>query len=239
MVNIFKQEFWYRSNTWQKIASLVISVVIIAVIIILSLPGAPVIPNDTWWTELCTATTITQSIENNTGWYRQGEFSSFSEVDNGRLFLDTRAKPWAYLINSGLDWDPGKGITLEIAMKTIATPTADINGFIISILDGVNEGKISFRRDKLIIIDNNEEILQKDLDTTSLHIYRLTLKKGIFYVYVDGNEFGNIKLKYNVTVKAIQLGDFSSLPNTDMAATIDYLAYYLGDIVPPGKVPGE
>ena len=124
-------------------------------------------------------------------------------------------------------------------MKTIATPTADINGFIISILDGVNEGKISFRRDKLIIIDNNEEILQKDLDTTSLHIYRLTLKKGIFYVYVDGNEFGNIKLKYNVTVKAIQLGDFSSLPNTDMAATIDYLAYYLGDTVPPGKVPGE
>lgn len=230
------KEAWFKSPAVQRSLSLGLSLVITAILVVFLFGGEATKPPEAWWTRVDDAQTILQGREVGSAWHSTGEFS-FLDKSKQCLRMDTRTKSWAHLILSEPGFDNKVGSTAEIRLEALATPTQDVNGFIFSLVDGRYEGKISFRKKELLIEDANEIRTSYEVNTHDFHVYRLTLVNNDFKVYIDGKLAKQITLTHQVGENRLLLGDFSSAPNTDMGALIDYVAYYTGGAIPPEMNP--
>jgi len=224
---------WVTSSAWHRGLSLGLSLAIAVVILAISSRSNATNPPEAWWTRVDYASALLQSAETGSTWQRAGEFSVL-QASTGCLWMDTRTKPLAYLSLSVSKFDSKVGSTAEIRLKALATPKEEINGFVFSLLDGRREGKISFRKDYLLIADINQVKATYKIDTHDFHTYRLTLVGNDFEVYVDGRLAAEATLTQSTGDKRLQLGDYA-VGDTEMAALVDYVAYYTGGAVPPGS----
>ncbi|MFC1990599.1 hypothetical protein ACFLU9_00405, partial [Chloroflexota bacterium] len=158
-------------------------------------------------------------------------------ASEGILTIETRGNSPGLFTHPEDKFDNAVGSTVEIKMKLLQGPKTDHDASLFSLQDDTREGKISFFNDRIEIRDQNTLKATHKLDTADgFHIYRLTLVRDRFKVYVDGKKIVSVTLNNRVSNKALFFGDGSIKEGENLGVQIDYIAYSVAGTTVPEEI---
>ncbi|MBM3131678.1 MAG: hypothetical protein FJZ95_01420 [Chloroflexi bacterium] len=166
-------------------------------------------------------------------WQISGVFET-KDTSSGALTIKTVDANPGYFIHTEDRFDNNIGSTVEIKMKVFEGPENDHDAALLSLQDGMREGKVCFFENRIEVLDGNALMETHEMDTRDgFHAYRLTVVGDRFTVHVDGKPTAVISLTNAAPGKQIMFGDGSIAEEENFSAQVEYIGYSVNGSLTP------